>query len=66
MKNKFVRTTIALIIGGFITKLFSLILKIILTRSIDTETLGLYMTLTPTLMLMINLSQAGFPTAISK
>lgn len=66
MKNKLIKTTILLIIGGFITKLLSLIIKIILTRSISTETLGLYMTLTPTLMLIINLSQFGLPTAISK
>ena len=66
MKNKFIKSTIILIIGGIITKVLSLIIKIVLTRSITTEALGQYMLLTPTLILIINLSQAGFPKAISK
>lgn len=66
MKNKFLRTTLILIIGGFITKILSMIIKIIMTRSITTEALGLFMMLNPTLMLIINLSQAGLPSALSK
>lgn len=66
MKNKFIKTTITLIIGGFITKILSMIIKIIMTRSISTEVLGLYMMIMPTLTLVISLSQFGLPTALSK
>ena len=66
MKNKLIKSTIILIMGGIITKVLSLIIKVVLTRSISTEVLGQYMLLTPTLLLIINLSQAGFPKAISK
>lgn len=66
MKNSLLKSIIILIIGGFITKLLGMITKIVLTRSITTEVLGLYMMLTPTLMLIINISTTGIPTAISK
>lgn len=66
MKNSLLKSIIILTIGGFITKLLGMITKIVLTRSITTEILGLYMMLTPTLMLIINLSTTGIPTAISK
>lgn len=66
MKNSLLKSIIILIIGGFITKLLGMITKIVLTRSITTEVLGLYMMLTPTLILIINLSSTGIPTAISK
>lgn len=66
MKNSLFKSIIILTIGGFITKLLGMITKIVLTRSITTEVLGLYMMLTPTLMLIINLSTTGIPTAISK
>lgn len=66
MKNKFLKTTIILIIGGFLTKILGMLIKIIMTRSISTECLGLYMMLVPTLTLVISLSQFGLPTALSK
>lgn len=66
MKNKFIKTTLILIIGSLITKVLSMIIKIIITRSIPTETLGLYMMLTPTLLLVVNITNSGLPIAISK
>jgi len=66
MKNKFIKTTFILLIGGFITKILSMVTKIIMSRQISTEVLGLYMMLMPTLSLVISLSQFGIPTAISK
>ncbi len=66
MKNKLLRTTIILIIGGMITKLFSLVIKIILTRHLSASTLGIYMSIYPTFMLLVNISQFGLPTAMSK
>lgn len=65
-KSKFLRSTIILIIGGMITKLTSLFIKIILTRLVGVEGIGIYMLISPTFMLLIGLSQFGFPIAISK
>lgn len=66
MKNRFLKTTIILMIGGCITKILGMIIKIIMTRLVTTEALGLFMMLSPTLILIINLSQAGLPSALAK
>ncbi len=65
-KSKFVKSTIILIIGGMITKVTSMFIKIIMTRLIPVEGIGIYMLISPTFMLLIGLSQFGFPIAISK
>ena len=65
-KSKFIKSTIILLIGGFLTKILGMFLKIILTRTIGTKTLGLYMLIMPTFNLLITLSQGGFPISISK
>ena len=65
-KNKFIMATIILIIGGFITKILSMIIKIVMTRLVDTEGIGLYMLVNPTFMLFIAICTLGLPTAISK
>ena len=65
-KNKFVVATIILIIGGFITKILSMIIKIVMTRLVGTEGIGLYMLVNPTFMLFIAICTLGMPTAISK
>ena len=66
MKNKFIKSTIILIIGGVITKILVMLYKIILTRYLTTEALGLYMMILPTFILFISLASFGFPVAISK
>ena len=66
MKEKFIKSTIILLIGGLLTKLLGMIIKIILARLYGEEVLGLYMIILPTFILLINLSQFGFPLAISK
>lgn len=65
-KSKFVKSTIILIIGGFITKILGMIIKIVMTRLIGTKGIGIYMILSPTFMLLITLAQLGLPIAISK
>lgn len=65
-KNKFIQSTILLLIGGFITKILGMVIKIITTRMIQTEGIGIYMLITPTFMLFITIAQLGFPIAISK
>ena len=65
-KSKFIKSTIILLIGGFLTKILGMLIKIIITRSISTKSMGLYMMIMPTFNLFITLAQAGFPISISK
>ncbi|MFA5602599.1 MAG: oligosaccharide flippase family protein [Bacilli bacterium] len=65
-KEKFVRSTVILIIGGFITKLLGMIIRVITTRLVGEEGIGIYMLIMPTFFLFITLAQLGFPIAISK
>lgn len=64
-KSKFIKSTIILMIGGAITKILGMFIKIVMTRSIGTEGIGIYMLISPTFMLLIALAQLGFPVAIS-
>ena len=66
MKNKFIKSTFILVIGGFITKLLSMIIRIALTRAVTTEGIGIYMLVLPTFNLFITLCSLGLPVAISK
>jgi stage V sporulation protein B len=66
IKNKFISGTIILIVGGFITKILGMIIKIITTRYIGDDGIGLYMLIMPTFVLFIGICQLGFPIAISK
>ncbi|MBQ3435780.1 MAG: oligosaccharide flippase family protein [Bacilli bacterium] len=66
MKGSFIKATALLMVGGFVTKLLGMVIKIIINRLIGTEGIGLYMLILPTFMLFISLSQFGFPIAISK
>ncbi len=66
MKSKFIKSTLILIIGGAITKLMAMVIKIFLTRSIGDNGIGLYMLIMPTFNLFITLSTMSLPTSISK
>ena len=66
MKEKFIKSTIMLVFGGLITKVLSMVIRILITRNIGLEGIGLYMMVMPTFNLFITLSQLGFPIAISK
>ncbi|MBO6195444.1 MAG: oligosaccharide flippase family protein [Bacilli bacterium] len=66
MKNKFIKSTLILIIGGFITKVLGMIIKIIMTRNITEEAIGIYMLLLPTYNLFITLVSGGMQISISK
>ena len=66
MKNKFIISTIILIIGGLITKVLGMVIKIFLTRTIGTDGISLYMLVLPTFNLFITLCNLGVPTAITK
>lgn len=66
MINNFFKSTFILLIGGFITKIFSTLIKITISRLIGSKGLSMYMLVLPTLNLLISLSQFGLPIAISK
>lgn len=66
MKNKFIKSTIILIIGGGITKLLAMVIKIFLTRAIGDKGIGLYMMVLPTFNLFITLCSLSLSTSISK
>lgn len=66
MKNKLVKSTIILLIGGFLTKILGMIIRIVMTRAMGTEGIGIYMLILPTFTLFIALAGLGFPIAISK
>ena len=66
MKSKFIKSTIVLIIGGAITKIMAMVIKIFLTRSIGDDGIGLYMLVMPTFTLFITLCSLSLSTSISK
>lgn len=66
MKSKFVKSTFILIIGGFFTKILGMFIKIVMTRLLGTEGIGMYMLVSPTFMLFISIASLGLPVAISK
>jgi len=65
-ENKFVMGTLILLTGGFLSKFLGFLLKIIITRQIGVEGLGLYSLITPTFGLFITIATFSFPVAISK
>ena len=65
-KSNFFKITLMLIIGGFITKVLGMIIRIVMTRYIKAEGMGLYMLIMPTFSLLVAVAQLGFPIAISK
>ena len=64
--NKFIKSTLILILGGFITKILGMIIRIIITRYIGIEGTSLYMLIMPTFSLFIGLCQFGLPIAVTK
>ena len=66
MKNKFIKSAFFLVMGGAITKIMALFIKIFLTRSIGDKGIGLYMLIMPTFNLFITLATLSLPTSISK
>ena len=65
MKNTLIKSTTILLIGGVITKILSMIIRVVLSRELGNE-LGSYMIIMPTFTLLISLASLGLPSAISK
>jgi len=64
--SNFIKSTIFLLIGGLITKIIGMLIRIIMSRNLGPEGMGVYSLLMPTFSLMIALSQFGFPISLSK
>lgn len=58
--------TIILLTGGFFSKFLGFVLRIIITRQIGTEGIGLYSLVMPTFGLFITIATFSYPVAISK
>ena len=65
-KNKFITSTIILIIGSILTKFINMGIRILVSRVIGSVGMGVYMLVVPIFSLFISLSQMGLPVAISK
>lgn len=65
MENKFIKSTLILMIGSLITRLLGFVIKIVFTRVIGSDGINLYSMIMPTYSLLITLAQMGFPIAIS-
>lgn len=66
MKNTFLKSTIVLLIGGFITKIIGFIIRIIYTKEIGENGIALYSIIMPTYSLLITLASFNIQTAVSK
>ncbi|HIR74283.1 TPA: oligosaccharide flippase family protein [Candidatus Ventrenecus avicola] len=55
-----------LLIGGFITKIFGFLIKILFTRTIGQEGISLYTIVMPTYSLLITIATFALPISISK
>ncbi len=64
-RKKIIKSTVLLILVGFITKIFSSIAKIITARKIGSEAMGIYMLVTPIYIFFINIIQLSLPTTIA-
>lgn len=66
IKEKFIKSTIILVIGGLITKILGMVIRIIMTRIVGLKGIGLYMLIVPTFNLFITIATMSLPIAISK
>lgn len=64
--NLLIKNIIILLISGALAKILGMIGKIIYTRIAGVNVVGLYTMITPTLMLIISITQFSFPISISK
>ena len=64
--NTFLKSTLILLIGGLFGKIVGFILKIIITRHLGTEGMGLYSLLSPSSSLMSVLAIFSYSNAVSK
>ena len=66
MKEKFIKSSIILIIGGALTKILGIVIRMTMARNTSIESISLYMLVLPTFSLMMAISQLGFSKGVSK
>ena len=64
MKRKLINSFIILSASSAITKLFSILNRMILARQLGQEAMALYILVMPTVSLCITLGQLGIPSAV--
>ena len=63
-KSTFLISTLILLIGGIFGKIIGFIIKIIITRNLGVESMGLYSLLSPTMSLLSTIAIFSYPTII--
>ena len=63
-KQSIAQGTIILVVAGLITKVLGMVNRVILTRLLGEDGIGIYMLIAPTLMLLTTFSSIGLPIAI--
>ena len=67
IKNSaFIKSTLILLIGGIFGKIVGFILKILITRKLGTEGMGLFSVLSPTSSLLSVIAVFSYSNAVSK
>ncbi len=66
MKNKFLKSTLILLIGGCITKVIGLLIKVITTRTIGIDGVALLSLINPTYSLLLSLANFNILVSTSK
>lgn len=66
MKNNFLKSTLILLIGGAITKVLGLLIKIIYTRILKEDGITLYSIVMPTYSLLLSVASFNIQLAVSK
>jgi len=64
-KKSTLKTIITLLELGFVAKLLSTIARILMTREMGVDAMGLYQLANPCMLLVITISQFGLPTAMA-
>ena len=65
-RNKFLKNTLLLVLGGFLTKIIRFITKILYTRYLKSEGVSLVTLTFPTYALLLTISSFALPLAVTK
>ena len=63
-KQTMMQATFIMVVVGFVTKVLGVVNRVIITRSLGESGVGVYMLVSPTIMLLATLATVGLPIAI--
>ena len=63
-KQSVAQGTMILVLAGLVTKVLGMVNRVIVTRLLGEDGIGIYMLMAPTLMLLTTFSSIGLPIAI--